>query len=74
MVGHTNWSNEEFDVSQTGSRKWIGSVIVWRSSSKSAAHGRRSEGSAASQWATGDTIEMQMCPSTHISMIILIYL
>ena len=61
MVGQTDWNDKVFDVYQKGSRKWGGSVILWKSGSKSAAHGRRKEGSAANQWAKGDILEMQIC-------------
>ena len=61
MVGFHDWGGQQFDVVQTGSRIWSGRIIVWKKSIHSAAHGRRSEGSAPRQWATGDTIEMQIC-------------
>ena len=61
MVGSTDWSGQQFDVVQKGSRTWSGRIIVWKKNSKPAAHGRRLEGSAANQWATGDTIDMKIC-------------
>ena len=67
MVGYADWSGKEFDVIQTGSRNWSGSVIIWKSGSHSAAHGRRIEESATKQWAAGDIIRMQICESKHIN-------
>ena len=69
MVGYADWGGKEFDVIQTGSRKWSGSVIIWKKGSHSAAHGRRIEGSTAKQWAAGDTIKLQICQSKCIRLI-----
>ena len=56
IVGRTNWSAESFEVVQSGSQEWNGTVVVWKGDSHSAAHGRRTDGSAANQWQTGDII------------------
>ena len=68
MAGYADWGGNEFDVIQTGSRKWSGSVVIWKSGSNSAAHGRRVEESAAKQWAAGDTFKLQICQSKRISL------
>ena len=70
MAGYADWGGKEFDVIQAGSRTWSGSVIIWKSGSHSAAHGRRIEESAAKQWAAGDTIKLQICQSKRIKYIL----
>merc|ERR1719510_481571 len=52
-VGH------EFDVLQEGSQVWSGRVVIWNNFN--GIHGRRVNGTAAGQWATGDTITLQIC-------------
>ena len=61
MVGHTNWNNEKFEITQQGSQDWTGEVVVWKTSTEGAPHGRRVTGSAPAQWATGDMIKLRLC-------------
>ena len=56
MVGSEDWSGKTFDVIQIGSQDWKGKVRVWKRDS--GAHGRRDEGVAVGQWATGDKIKL----------------
>ena len=58
MVGYNDWNGKTFNVIQKGSLTWSGSVIVWKGTSDSAAHGRRNQGSSTNQWVTGDIIEI----------------
>lgn len=74
MVGRTDWNAKEFDVYQRGSGNWSGSVILWKSDSQSAAHGRRKEGHAANQWAKGDIIDLQVCKRMNCFFILNFFL
>ena len=58
MVGFNDWDGKTFNIIQKGSLTWSGSVIVWKGTTDSAAHGRRNQGSSTNQWVTGDTIEI----------------
>ena len=59
-VGDSDWDRKTFQIVQKGSRKWTGSIFVWKATSDHGAHGRRypmSE-SGSNQWVTGDTVEI----------------
>ena len=66
LLGKKHWTNEKFDVVQKGSQLWYGKIIVWKGAKTSGAHGRRDSGSAAGQWVTGDTIELQSCQGKSV--------
>ena len=61
MIGNKNWNNKTFEITQQGSHNWTGEVVVWRTDTYGAAHGRRVSGSASAQWATGDKIKLRVC-------------
>ena len=61
MVGNTDWEYKVFNIIQSGSRTWSGSVKVWRSTSDTDANGRRNFHGAENQWSPGDTIVMHNC-------------
>ena len=62
MLGHDEWDRKTYGIKQTGSQNWIGTVKVWKASTNyGGAHGRRYNGKASGQWATGDRITLEGC-------------
>jgi len=62
MVGETDWHGKNYEVIQRGSKSWTGMIIVWDGTGQRYdSHGRRSNGSAAGNWAQGDTIQLKAC-------------
>ena len=62
MVGNADWDGNTFDIKQTGSKDWTGTVKVWAATSNNGgAHGRRNRGKASGQWAADDRITLGSC-------------
>ena len=71
MVGETGWSNKNYEVIQSGSKNWTGTVKVWDSkdgSSYGGALGRiepKANG-AVGHWVQGDRIQLKACGQAGI--------
>ena len=67
MVGETDWNGKNYEVIQRGSNSWTGMIKVWDENIGAYdTHGRRSAGSAAGNWAQGDTIQLKACVEAGI--------
>ena len=62
MVGTDDWDGDTFEMKQTGSQDWTGTVKVWKeTTANGGAHGRRNSGDASNQWTADDIIILQSC-------------
>ena len=75
MVGETGWSNKNYDVIQSGSKNWTGTIKVWdnkdtrsRADLKGSAFGRiePKHYGAFGHWVQGDRIQLQACGQAGI--------
>ena len=65
MVGDDGWDGSTFEIIQTGSQNWAGTVKVWKeTTANGGAHGRRDSGADSDQWTADDTIILQSCEGT----------